>query len=350
MTREGALRFWATLTAAHPNRIQFGLPLLLQTFRAEFPHLVGDGDERAQLAALLDHLRAENRVRLPDVRSRRSFHHAERTLLPNNITRLDRPAVPPQQTVLWRPELTFARTVPQALQEELRAVQDWLRSGGAAKPMVAVRERSVEIFGDEKRIDRLLGTTAFKPGNLSLEMLRCYLPTFPVILRKLLDQTSPRPLLVVENHTTFDTMCRWNTTSERYCAIAFGAGTAFVASASSLPNAASDLNRTARILYFGDIDPTGLWIPAKAADVTGLSIVPDTGLYRAVLRNADTRRNLPLRAFAWDEAALGWLKEPERSRVAAHFTAGRRVAQELLTHADLEATDFVRPTPYDNAV
>jgi hypothetical protein len=118
-------------------------------FRTEFPHLVGEGDERAQLATLLEHLREDNRIRLPGTRSR----HAERTLLPNTITRLDRPPAQAEHSVVWRPELAFARDLPRALQEELRSVQDWLKCGGSAKPMVAARERSVEIFGDEKRLD-----------------------------------------------------------------------------------------------------------------------------------------------------------------------------------------------------
>jgi len=42
------------------------------------------------------------------------------------------------------------------------------------------RERSVQLFGNEKRLDALLRTKLFTSGALTLALLRCYAAPLPL--------------------------------------------------------------------------------------------------------------------------------------------------------------------------
>jgi hypothetical protein len=47
------------------------------------------------------------------------------------------------------------------------------------RPTVPMRERSLELFGDEKRLDRLATTRVFASGALTLDLLRCHSVSIP---------------------------------------------------------------------------------------------------------------------------------------------------------------------------
>src|SRR5712672_3100193 len=151
-----AEHYWKVLLTAHPQRSRFCLNDLLEAFRKAFPHHEGDLNARQQLATLLGQLAEEGLLCLPKKTNRRAYDHAERTLLPRHVSRLDLPRPLPKPSQLWRPELAFANDLSKTWHDALYAIQEWLRGGGTAAPMVALRERSVEIFGDEKYLDSIL--------------------------------------------------------------------------------------------------------------------------------------------------------------------------------------------------
>ncbi len=330
-----AQRFWQALVTAHPRRTQFGLEQLLVSFRRALPHRQGDTDARSVLARLLVELEEAGALRQPQQKNRRAYDHSERTPLPKHIVRLDRPRSAQKETVVWRPELAFARDLGFSLRDELLAIQEWLRNGGASALPVALRERSVEIFGDEKRLDALLGTQLFAGGRLTLDLLRCYLPSVPIHLIAIPADNTSRPLLVVENHTTFDTLCRWNVNHRGYAGVAFGAGSAFVAACESLRSCLAASGCSGEVLYFGDLDPKGLWIPVRAAQAAGIEVRADESLYTRLLSKAKKYRALPHAQFSFEPSLLNWLPPGLREETAKHFSAGRRLPQEILSLHDL---------------
>src|SRR5260370_9171997 len=92
--------------------------------------------------------------------------------------------------------------------------------------VVPSRERSLEIFGDEKALDRLIGTALFAPGRLSLELLRCR----RVVPRLHCEPVGKgRVLLVVENSDTFNSLAEVlrGRNYHRVGLAGWGAGTAF---------------------------------------------------------------------------------------------------------------------------
>jgi len=330
-----AQRFWDALRTTHPRRTRFALEHLLEMFRQTFPHRHGDADVRPVLAQLLGELEQSGTIRLPNKGNRRAYDHSERTPLPKHIVRCDRPNLIKQSSLVWRPELAFASEFGSSLQTELLAIQDWLRNGGTSATFVALRERAVEIFGDEKRLDSLLGSQLFAPGRLTLELLRCYLPSVPIYVVSAPESGVSRPLLVVENHTTFDTLCRWNEKNLRYSAIAFGAGAAFIAACESLRPHLTAPSCSGKLLYFGDLDPKGLWIPARASKDSGIETQPDESLYTLLLMKGRKHRGLPREPLSFDSGLLNWLPVGLREETGRHFRNGRRLPQELVSLPDL---------------
>lgn len=330
-----AQQFWDALRTAHPRRTRFALEHLLEIFRQTFPHRHSDSDARSVLVNLLGELEHSGAIRLPNIANRRAYDHSERTPLPKHVIRSDRPNRVKQSSLVWRPELAFASELGSSLQTELLAIQDWLRNGGTTATSVALRERSVEIFGDEKRLDSLLGTQLFAPGRLTLELLRCYLPSVPIYVVSVPEDGLSRPLLVVENHTTFDTLCRWNEKNRRYSAVAFGAGAAFIAACESLRPHLIAPSCSGKLLYFGDLDPKGLWIPARASKDSGIETQPDESLYALLLAKGRKHRSLLREPLSFDPALLNWLPANLREETGRHFSNGRRLPQELVSLPDL---------------
>lgn len=333
--RPDAQLFWDALLSAHPRRTQFSLQHLFGAFQQVFPHRQSDTGARFVLAQLLAQLEQSGVLRLPKKTNRRAFDHSERTVLPKHIARCDRPRrVKPNATV-WRPELAFASDLGASWQEELLAIQEWLRNGGTMATPVALRERSVEIFGDEKRLDSLLGTQLFGAGRLTLDLLRCYLPSVPIYVVALPPDGLKRPLLVVENHTTFDTLCRWNERRRQYAAVAFGAGAAFIAACESLRPYLGTPGCDGEILYFGDLDPTGLWIPSRAARDSGLRVYANETLYTLLLAKGRKCRVIAHEPLSVEPEVLNWLPPQLRDETERHFKNGRRLPQELISLPDL---------------
>src|SRR5258708_7347467 len=78
-----------------------------------------------------------------------------------------------QCTHPWPEELDFVahlrhtRCIPDALK-----IQAWLATPDARqRPIVPIKERSLEIFGYEKRLEELLGGDLFKNGRLTSLLL-----------------------------------------------------------------------------------------------------------------------------------------------------------------------------------
>jgi hypothetical protein len=237
---------------------------------------------------------------------------------------------------MWRPELAFADDVSATWHDALNAIQKWLRNGGTIAAPVALRERSVEIFGDEKYLDGLLGTQLFSPGRLSLDLLHCYLPSVPICVETIHFDSKKRPLLVLENQTTFDSLRRWNQEHRGYSAVAFGGGTAFVSSCRSLSCHLASDGCSGSLLYFGDVDPKGLWIPVRAAKESGIPVQADESLYLLLFQTA--RRKLVVRrdVIVYEPMLLDWLPMAVRTTAARYFESGRRLPQELVSVRDLQ--------------
>jgi hypothetical protein len=235
----------------------------------------------------------------------------------------------------WRPELAWAselRFRPDEL-ERLKRVNEWLRDRRAGEPEVPVRERSLELFGDEKLLERLQGGRLFLPGRLSLELLRARTVHPPFVFTPVSDAPV---LLVIENHHTFDSFSRVLGPDSGVGVLAYGAGSAFVGSVAY----AADLRvRVEEIHYFGDLDAKGLRIPADADRALGPGmprVRPAGWLYERLLEVG-----VPAPAPAVPDGVArelaAWLPERLRDAAASLLAGGRRMAQEAVGYRALRA-------------
>lgn len=317
----------AAQLAAWPRR-RVELPELSGLLLRAEPALAHAPERRDRLAEVLGQLVDAGVVELP---SERSYDHSARPPLPRFV-RVERSAQPPQRQpgleYAWRSELAWATELSfdQQTLDELRAVNAFLRDGGAQRPVVPMRERSLQLFGDEKRLDSLLGTQVFAPGRLTLAQLRCEEVHPPFVY----ERVGPgADALVVENHHTYVSLARTLPSDGPVGTVIYGAGGHFKGSVTYL----ADLDaRPRRVLYFGDLDVDGLDIPAYASNLAvgqGLPAVePAAGLYRLLFDHGHPAVISPATRGLRSEQLVRWLPGELRDEAAALLRAKRRLAQE----------------------
>lgn len=306
---------------------------ILAAFVQACPGTAGTTQGRPVLSALLDELADHNLVELP--RGRDGWDDAQPPLprwlrlplSPAPKTRSTRATAP----VVWRRELSWAGagqlTTTQI--EVLKMINRWLRDTDGdddRRTVVPMRERSLEIFGDEKRLDALAATSLFAPGRLTLATLFAERIPPPLACERVGDGGI---VLVIENSDTFQTI---SSLLAGDCGqvgyVAFGSGHAFEASVAHIRK----LVGVTDIAYYGDLDDDGLTIPQRAnvsAATLGLPPVrPAASLYQLLIQQ-DVRGPAPkLVDPLVAERRVSWLHSTVRRQAADILVAGGRLAQE----------------------
>ena len=297
-----------------------------------------DVHRRRILSGLIAELAGTQVVELP---AARSYDRTENPPLPRFlVVRRETSSLLPRKPVVWHPNLAWVpRTgLTRSQEDTMEQVNLWSHQS-RDRSIVPSRERSLEVFGDEKALDRLVGTVLFGPGRLTLDFLRCR----RVVPRLHCESAGDGDvLLVIENSDTFDsilTVLRGRD-GHRVGLVGWGAGTGFEASVLSIPLIG---RLVSEIRYFGDLDENGLRIPANASTIAqseGLApVVPASGLYHALLqrdvRQQGQRRLLPEAA----DKLVSWLDPTQRTAVATLLTEGARMAQEAVGLSYLTSRD-----------
>lgn len=310
------------------------------------PALATSPYRRHRTSEVLAELQRRGLVRLP--RDQRQWDRTGVPALPNWV----RPPLgslaksPSSQVGVpadLRPELASARQlglISPDERETLNLVNAWLvrRSAGSRPLMVSHRERSLEVFGHEKRLDTMVNARLFTSGVLSFELLSCvWRPPLLTVTR-----VSDVPTaLVVENVATFHSLVDMlMVTPGPVGVVVYGAGNAFTRTVTGLLD--PDVGRLTHIWYFGDLDVTGLRIPQaasnKAVEVGLPLVLPQLGLYRLLLAHGRSESTGVVSALDARTAAA-WLGT-EAATAELVLTAGNRLAQEavglelLSGHAD----------------
>ncbi len=238
---------------------------------------------------------------------------------------------PDLSAVSWAKELSFLTNARVGVAaEDLLRLNEFFQTAGQSKPIVPVKERSVQIFGDEKRLDALLVTSLFRSDRLTLEMLRAELIGEPLGWRRGPSSAACQPILVIENAATWHSYCRWNQDRALFSAVVYGKGFQSAACVQYLADIFTELGGHKRVLYFGDIDPPGLQIPFQAsayARARGLpQVEPHSWSYQQLLETASGKET------DWDgepadESCTEWLGDLA-ARVRELFARNKRLAQE----------------------
>lgn len=234
--------------------------------------------------------------------------------------------------VEWQPELSFLRAARVGVAgDDLLKLNAFLAESRSNRVSVPIKERSLEIFGDEKRLDALRNTVLFNEGRLTLDHLRCFTVAEPLGW-----QRGPRtdgPVMVIENACTWDSYCRWNAEHGFFSAVIYGCGNRFLDSVARLKDVFAEIGGDRRVLYFGDLDPQGLRIPQIAlrrAQSLGLpAIEADSWSYARLLELGPEDAAPQIEPDQLAPEDFLWLGD-SADKAKAVFEAGLRIAQEHL--------------------
>ena len=152
--------------------------------------------------------------------------------------------------------------------------------------MVPTPERSLQIFGDEKRLDHLrAGDAALFGGRLPLERLSTYVAPLPLLYQQ---GERSGPMLVVENLASYESFRHWNAdalSGHPFRAVVWGEGNKILALTTGLLECASRLHCD-QVFYIGDLDPEGLTFLVDLCEwgrSANLLVRPHTAAYRVLL-------------------------------------------------------------------
>jgi len=233
--------------------------------------------------------------------------------LPSSLRRPAAPRAVRERPALrhpWTGELSWAAATEGIGFERMRALDAWLIAN-PDPPRVPVKERSLEVWGDEKLLDDLLrGLLAGR----TVEFLRVDIVHPPLVVERISDGSEG---LLVENATTWRSLVEVGrehaTTSLGW--IAYGAGNQVGAAVPGLAGRAPSA-----LWYFGDLDDRGLRFAAdaaRAAAAAGMPCVqPHQWLYDALLRSGRPQPR-GKRSWSWSAAGLDWLGPDLGERVAS---------------------------------
>lgn len=190
----------------------------------------------------------------------------------------------------WAGELGWVSSLPTLTESrfnDLVAINNWLaHTRGISTPLLPMRYRSAQIFGNEKRLEAMARTGLFGTDRLSVSLLACQ--RFPPPLAAA-EVGSGADVLVIENSDPY-----WmaiealrNQTEHSIGLVAWGAGKSFP---SQVPTLDVDLAGRGPIRgtvwYWDDMDPEGLTISVEAAAVAAasgrLSVRPASQLWAAM--------------------------------------------------------------------
>ncbi len=328
-------------SALSDNRVRFQLsPHLWDAFAQTFPNETTGGMNRQILHEVVVALQNQG-FEVP--KSRRSYNRDGFPPLPNWIKR---PQTEKQKSFspeehLWARELVFLASVSHLAKADLWLLLDaWLKKRRGQKMVeLPIKERSLEVFGEEKVLDGLIKTKFFKDGLITLEDLSCFPVYEPLPQNAGPVGSKGRACIVVENPATAWTIAQWNMRSGHYSCVIYGGGNRF----SGMWGGLIPLQREygfQEVAYFGDIDVNGFSIPYRAwreIRETGMfGFKLEEWLYEIAAAKADEvalriepdGKSLPTDVAEWMPP---WLRE----RVGFLLLKHSRVPQEIVTVADL---------------
>lgn len=317
------------------GRVRLPLRELWQLWAVSAPRLRGDPQQAAGLHAALTAITAAGVIELPVG----AWDSSTTPPLPRSITvPAARTPAPkrPWTTYPWCPRLGWIASLPTLTEARFRhlvAINDWLvQTSGKSTPVVPMRYRSSELFGNEKELESMLRTNLFGEGRLSLAMLSCTRIPPPLAAARVGDGPD---VLVMENSDPYwaATGILKETTTHPVGLVIWGAGRSFP---SQIPTLTVDIAGhgpvRGTVWYWGDMDPDGLAIAADASRISiennGPPIRPAHHLWEAMADHPGQSQN----EVDWSNAAAGidWLGNSLAQRLNKICTSRARVPQEAV--------------------
>jgi hypothetical protein len=329
--------FAAALGRAADGRVTIDLLTIWQCFYAVRPELKNDVSSRQRLGTDLRTLAEREFISLPASKS--SFDRTALPALPRFVRLLETQVAAEtkfdHRTFPWSLPMSFVAGLARLPNPRLaKRLNDFFRGDWASRIPVPVKERSYEIFGNEKALERVLDGQFGSKGRLTLETLRCYRVPLVPVHRVFADGVD---VLIVENEATFDSVSRWNAEHQKLRMVIYGRGREAEKIADFLLSEVE--TKSGAIYYFGDLDRLGISIPYRLSRTLkqkgGRGISPAGACYRLLLQQSPTTISTVDMEDELDElpdaewtAAIDWLPVDVQAQTEAMLATDRRIAQE----------------------
>ncbi|MCE9607688.1 MAG: hypothetical protein K8U03_22600 [Planctomycetia bacterium] len=320
---------------------------LWDAFSAAFPTFAESTERRSWLLAAIAELRRLEIVKLPAAKSNR-WDRTLQPAVPREVA-LVRSPDPVRRTdwksFPWHPRLRWIHDFPR-MSEEIETFLRRVHHGlvrDEFQTRAPLKYRSLQLTGREKRLGKLLQSSLFSEGRLTLDLLGCFSETPQLAYERIADIPS---IIIFENADSFAVARNVlrSLSLPPFGLVGFGGGNGVCRSIPSLISLPTPIQR---IVYVGDLDFHGLRIAARAsraASVSGLpEIQPATMVHRAMLQSAQRFGN----SDGWEDkrshgrpverltTALTFLDPELRDVVAAILQQGNRIPEEVLGPQEL---------------
>lgn len=302
---------------------------LRQHYFSLYPDVQNSPDRGARLLEVLRQLEAAGALSLP---AARSWEKVGVPPLPQWVLLKREPRPAPSKDlrgVTWAPELGFWPELRPGQLETLAPINEFLLRRRSSLLVVPIKERSLEIYGDEKRLDGMCSGDSLFGGRLQLSTLGCFRVPQPLPYR--LADAPGKPVLVVENHNSFWSFGEWNHQTKRYAAVVYGSGEAFRRTGRALQQVLREVDGIGAE-YLGDLDPKGVRIPCDfngTAETGSPQVRPARAFYEWLLVHG-TRRHRHECAKVDATCAEKWLGHALAAQVTELWGSEHWIPQEAL--------------------
>ena len=301
---------------------------------------VPPGEQRALLRSMLDAVKDAQFIEFPKMTA-----GWDRSALPHLPKWINRPRskVVRQyaEHVIWSPELSFLSSKKEPANSPWLKVDEWLKkTRNEFRDSVPIRERSLEIFGDEKTLDALAGAQAFRSSLITLDALSCYYVPEPAAWESGPPGSRNRPGICLENSTTYDVVKRFNREAGIWGFVAYGRGNGFASVVEGIIPIMEEFGH-GNILYFGDADHEGLEIAARGAlkfRAAGKEMGLDARLYRLILQCGKPAESKTGGVLSPGASEL--IRRADLSELPGFFLEYLRISQEWAGYRRLKGFDW----------
>ena len=319
--------FAARLALSPRKRVE--LAQVKQLYFELHPEMRNHPERSALLLQMLQELAAAGALALP---ARGSWEKVGQPALPLWVALVREREEDPREDfskVPWVPELGFWPELKPPQLVAAKAINEFLLRRRGSFALVPIKERSLEIFGDEKRLDAMRFGNSLFSGRLPLDILGAFMVPLPLPYR--VAPAPGKPVLVVENHNSYWSFGEWNQRALRYSAVVYGAGEAFRSTGAALGQVLREVEGVGA-LYLGDLDPKGIGIPLdfnRTAAADEPKVAPALEWYAWLLANG-RQRDRPECRSAVGEVAVAWLGSAMGTALGGVWQTGRWIPQEAL--------------------
>lgn len=334
MTDNRTTKFLRRLRSAKRRRVD--LTVVWEAYRTIYGVDVSGIDARDELRKVLEHLRDADALTFPSDRGR-GWDRNSSVVLPLwvMLTESEKPGNQREWRAFpWHPALTWVVELGSLTSDQesfLKRLQEELVRGGL-RERAPFKYRSLQLTGNEKRLESLLNTQLFGPDRLSLELLNCDGLGLPLTYERV--GSVPR-MIIYENAGSFLVARRVLTVAKHapYGLIGYGGGTQVLRCVDYI----REIDGLVGVDYVGDLDAKGIDIGAaladRVADVSTLRVTPAASVHVAMLnaaRELGRPGGWPTPSSHSTAALRRWISDQCADDVELIISSGCRIPEEVL--------------------